>query len=148
LGNGVVESYGYDANRMQLTSQTASKSGNQLMNLTYGYQAQAGQMGALTTTGNAGQLMSINNTSTINGTTESASYTYDDLGRLVTSNQTSNGASAQRRFDYDRWGNRTGVWDATSAGNQIQSIALEQSAGTPTNRIQSLTSGARANVAL
>ena len=35
LGNGVSESYGYDANRMQLTSQTATKSGgptNGLMN--------------------------------------------------------------------------------------------------------------------
>ena len=75
---------------------------------------------------------------TIGGTTESAGYTYDNVGRLVTSNQTSNGSSAQRRFDYDRWGNRSGVWDATSGGNQIQSVTLEQSGGAPTNRIQTV----------
>jgi RHS repeat-associated protein len=82
----------------------------------------------------------------IGGTTESASYTYDLLGRLVTSNQTSNGASAQRRFVYDRWGNRTEVWDATSGGTQIQSVTLEQSGGAPTNRLTSVTnSGATVN---
>src|SRR5262249_12283775 len=99
------------------------------MDLTYSYSASAGQMGSGSTAGNAGQLMSISGTSTINGTTESASYTYDNLGRLITSNQTSNGSSAQRRFGYDRWGNRTGVWDATTGGNQIQSVALQQSGG-------------------
>jgi len=146
LGNGVTETYGYDANRMQLTSQTATQSGgatNGLMNLTYGYQALAGQMGAGTTAGNAGQLMAISGT--IGGVTESAAYTYDDLGRLVTSNQTSNLSSAQRRFAYDRWGNRTGMWDATSGGNQIQSITLQQSDGAPTNRITSVTSASTVN---
>jgi RHS repeat-associated protein len=138
LGNGVTEQFGYDANRLQLTSQkagTASPYTNR-MDLTYGYDATAGQMGAGTTAGNAGQLMSISGT--IAGTTESAAYTYDDVGRLVTSNQTSNGSSAQRRFDYDRWGNRTGVWDAVSGGNQTQTITLEQSGGAPTNRIQTV----------
>jgi RHS repeat-associated protein len=146
LGNGVTETYGYDANRMQLTSQTATQSGgpaNGLMNLTYGYQASAGQMGAGTTAGNAGQLISISGT--IGAVTESSAYTYDDLGRLVTSNQTSNTSSAQRRFAYDRWGNRTGMWDATSGGNQIQSITLQQSGSASTNRITSVTSGSTLN---
>ncbi len=146
LGNGVAETYGYDPNRLQLTSQTATKSGgpqNGLMNLTYNYQASAGQMGAGTTAGNAGQLMSISGT--INSTTESAAYTYDNVGRLVTSNQTSNGSSAQRRFVYDRWGNRSGVWDAVSGGNQIQSVTLQQSGGVPTNRILSVTTGSTLN---
>jgi YD repeat-containing protein len=143
LGNGVAESFGYDANRLQMTTQTATKGAASLMNLTYGYQASAGQMGAGTNAGNAGQLMSISGT--INGTTENAAYTYDDLGRLITSNQTSISASAQRRFAYDRWGNRTGVWDATSGGNQIQSIALQQSGGAPTNRITSVTGGSTVN---
>src|SRR5438309_5008334 len=106
------------------------------MNLTYSYAASSGQMGAGSTTGNAGQLMAINNNSTINGTAESAAYNYDSLGRLVTSNQTSNGATAQRRFVYDRWGNRTGTWDATSGDNQYQTIGLEKSGGAPTYRIQ------------
>jgi RHS repeat-associated protein len=148
LGNGVIESFGYDANRLQMTSQTATKSGgptNGLMNLNYYYQATAGQMGAGSTSGNAGQLMAINNNSTIGGVTESAAYSYDNLGRLGTSDQTSNGSNAQRRFVYDRWGNRTGVWDAVSGGNQIQSVALEQSGGVPTNRIQSVTTGGTVN---
>jgi RHS repeat-associated protein len=137
LGNGVVESYGYDSQRLQMTSQTATKGGNTLLNLTYNYQATAGQSGTGTTAGNAGQLMSVGGT--INGTNESATYTYDLQGRLTTSNQTSNGSSMQQRFSYDRWGNRTGVWDAVSGGVQIQSITLQQSGGAPTNRITSVT---------
>jgi len=147
LGSVATESYGYDTNRMQLTSQTATATGgvsNGLMNLTYGYQATTGQSGTGSTASDSGQLMSISGT--INGTTESVAYSYDDLGRLVTSNQTSNGSSAQRRFAYDRWGNRTGMWDATSGGTQIQSIALQQSGGAPTNQIASVTaSGATKN---
>jgi hypothetical protein len=34
LGNGVVESYGYDTNRLQLTSQTATSGAISLINLT------------------------------------------------------------------------------------------------------------------
>jgi len=140
LGNGLTEGYGYDANRMQLISQTGTKSGgpaNGLMNLTFGYNASAGQMGAGSTAGNAGQLMSVSGT--INSTTESAGYTYDNLGRLVTSNQTSNSSSAQRRFAYDRWGNRGAVYDAISGGTLIQNVALEQSGGAPTNRISAVS---------
>ncbi|HKR61709.1 MAG TPA: RHS repeat-associated core domain-containing protein [Pyrinomonadaceae bacterium] len=65
----------------------------------------------------------------------------------MTSNQTSNGSSAQRRFAYDRWGNRTGVWDATSGGTQIESIALQGSGGIPTNQIASVTAGSTLNYA-
>jgi RHS repeat-associated protein len=143
LGNGVVESYGYDAQRMQMTSQTAVKGATTLMSLSYGFQASAGQMGVGSTAGNAGQLMTV--TGSIGGQTESAAYTYDLLGRLVTSNQTTNTVSAQRRFEYDRWGNRTSVYDATSGGTQIQSVALEQSGGAPTNRITSVTQGSTVN---
>src|SRR5260370_37259039 len=96
-------------------------------------------MGGGSSGGNCGQVMGINNNSTINRTAESAAYTYDLLGRLVTSNQTSNGASAQRRFAYDRWGNRTGVWDASSGGNQIESVTLAQSSSVQTNQISSVT---------
>jgi RHS repeat-associated protein len=143
-GGGIVESFGYSSSRLQLTSQTATQNGFTRLSLTYNYQASAGQMGAGSTAGNAGQLMSVSGQ--IGGTTESASYTYDLLGRLVTSNQTSNGASAQRRFVYDRWGNRTEVWDATSGGTQIQSVTLEQSGGAPTNRLTSVTnSGSTVN---
>ena len=136
LGNGVQELYGYDTNRQQLTSQKAGTTAPYTngMDLTYNYQAAAGQMGAGSTAGNAGQLMSIGGT--IGGSTESAAYTYDNLARLVTSNQTSNGSSAQSRFRYDRWGNRTGMWDAVSGGNQIQSITIDQTNGVDNNRIK------------
>ncbi|HKQ06410.1 MAG TPA: RHS repeat-associated core domain-containing protein [Blastocatellia bacterium] len=152
LGNGVTEQFGYDAARLQLTSQKAGTTSpyTNRMNLTYTYSAAAGQMGVGSLAGNAGQLMGIvpdanNNPSTINGTTENAAYTYDNYGRLVTGNQTSNGTSAQRRFVYDRWSNRTGVWDATSGGNQIQSISLQQSGGAPTNQIASVTTTSTVN---
>ncbi|MEK6301802.1 MAG: RHS repeat-associated core domain-containing protein [Acidobacteriota bacterium] len=128
-----------------MTSQTATKGATSLMNMTYNYQALAGQMGAGSTAGNADQLMSI--TGTINSTTESAAYTYDLLGRLATSNQTSNGSSAQRLFEYDRWGNRTAVYDGLPGGKtpptQIQSITypstFQQGGSAPTNRIGSVT---------
>ncbi|MEW6131237.1 MAG: RHS repeat-associated core domain-containing protein, partial [Acidobacteriota bacterium] len=137
LGSNINESFGYDSNRLQLTSQTVTQNGFTRLSLTYSYAASSGQNGSGSTAGNSGQLMSISGS--INGTTESASYTYDNLGRLVTSNQTTNSVSAQRRFVYDRWGNRASVYDATSGGNQIQSIALQQSGSVPTNQISSVT---------
>ena len=137
LGNGVAETFGYDTNRFQLSSHTATKGATSLMNLSFAFNASAGQMGTGTTAGDTGQLMSI--TGTINGTTESASYTYDDLGRIVTSNQTSNGSSAQRKFAYDRWGNRTTVWPSVLGGTAIQTVTLAQSGGVPTNQIASVT---------
>jgi YD repeat-containing protein len=136
-GTVTNETLGYDANRMQLTSQTATRGGTTLMNLTYSYQATAGQNGPGTTAGNSGQLMSISGT--INGTAETAAYTYDLWGRLTTSSQTTNGVSTQRRFGYDRWANRTGMWDATTGGNQIQSVVMQESGGAPTNRFTSAT---------
>jgi RHS repeat-associated protein len=142
LGTNIAESFGYN-NRLQMTSQTVTQNGQTRMSLTYGYQASAGQMGGGTTAGNAGQLISVSGS--IGGATESAAYTYDNVGRLATSNQTSNSVSAQRRFIYDRWGNRTSVYDAVTGGNQIQSVALEQSGGAPTNRITSVTQGSTVN---
>jgi RHS repeat-associated protein len=142
LGTNITESFVYN-NRLQMTSQTVTQNGQTRMSLSYGYQASAGQMGGGSTAGNAGQLMSVSGS--IGGATESAAYTYDNLGRLVTSNQTSNSVSAQRRFVYDRWGNRTSVYDAVTGGNQIQSIALEQSGGAPTNQITSVTQGSTVN---
>src|SRR5262249_14702647 len=138
LGNGIAESYGYDSNRLQLISQTAGTGGS-LLNLNYSYQASAGQMGAGTTAGNCGQFMAIGNNSSIHGLPESLAYTYDLQRRLLTSSETDNGTTTQRRFVYDRWGNRTAMWDSTSGGNQLQGITLQQSGGIPTNKIQTVT---------
>jgi RHS repeat-associated protein len=146
LGNGVVQTYGFDANRSQLVSQTATKGATQLINLTYDYQASAGQSGVTSTAGNTHQLISL--TGTISGTTESASYTYDLQKRLVTSDQTTNGASAQRQFAYDRWGHRAAVYDGLPGGKNtpalIQTVQLEQSGTAPTNRITNVTNNGTA----
>jgi RHS repeat-associated protein len=143
LGNGVTETFGHDSVRHLLTSQVATKGANTLMNLTYNYQAAAGQMGTNTSAGNAGQLIGINGT--INGAAEAAKYGYDNVRRLVTSSQSTAGVNVQRRFTYDRWGNRTGTWNAVSGGTQIQSIALRSSGGVPTNQIQSVSGGTTTN---
>jgi RHS repeat-associated protein len=143
LGNGITEQFGYDAQRIQLTSQKAGTSSpyTDRLDLTYSYVASAGSSGAGSTAGNAGQLMGVSGS--INATTESASYTYNNVGSLVTSNQVSNGSSAQRRFEYDQWGNRSKVWDATSGGTQIQSVSLQMiffpGGSARTNRITSVT---------
>jgi RHS repeat-associated protein len=134
LGSGVVDTFGYDVQRLQLTSHTATMSGTTLLSLQYSYQAAAGQSGAETQAGNSGQLISISGT--INNQSRSQAFTYDDLGRLATATGWS---SWQRRFVYDRWGNRTGVWDATSGGTQIQNITLQQTGGVPSNRLTSVS---------
>jgi RHS repeat-associated protein len=140
LGNGITETYGYDPNRLQLTSQTANTSGGtSLVNLNYYYKATAGQMGTGTTTGNAGQLMAINNSSTIDGLTESAAYTYDLERRLATATQTSNGQTATRKFDYDQWGNRLDEYDALSGGNELEAMTMAQTNAVTNNQIQSVT---------
>jgi RHS repeat-associated protein len=129
LANGVNESYGYSADRRQLTSQTAVK-GSTLMSLTYGYSATAGQMGASTTAGNTGQLVSISGT--INGQSRSQAFTYDNVGRLLTA---SGWSGWGRRYSYDRWGNRTGSWNAVSGGTQLQNIAIATTGSVANNRI-------------
>ncbi len=136
LGNGVAESYGYSQDRLQMTSQTATKSGQTLMSIGYNYTASAGQSGAATTAGNSGQLMGV--TAAINSPTanRNQAFTYDNVGRLKTAagwNSTTN-----RRFDYDRWGNRVGVWNAVSGGTQIQSVTLQQPGGVTNNRISAV----------
>jgi RHS repeat-associated protein len=131
----INESYNYNADRLQLTGQTATRGTTQIMSLGYSYQAVAGQSGAGTTAGNSGQLMSI--TGTLNGQTRAQSFTYDNVGRLVTAT----GYQVwERRFDYDRFGNRTGVWDRASGGSQIQSVAIQTAGSIPTNRISTVNS--------
>jgi RHS repeat-associated protein len=130
LANGFNETYGYSADRLQLTSQTAVKGANTLMSLTYGYAATIGASGAGTTPGNSGQLISISGT--INGQSRSQAFTYDNVGRLLTATGWS---LWNRRFAFDRWGNRTGMWDAISGGNQLQNIAIATTGGVANNRI-------------
>ncbi len=131
LGNGVNESYGYSNDRLQMTSQTATK-GSTVMSLNYSYAASAGASGVGTTAGNSGQLMSIAPGSTINSQARNQSFPYDNASRLVTA---SGWSAWGRRFAFDRWGNRTGMWDAVSGGNQLQNIAIATTGGVANNRI-------------
>jgi RHS repeat-associated protein len=141
MADVITESFGYSAQRQQLTSQSVvGPSSTNFLNLTYGYSASSGQSGTGSTAGNSGQLMSTSGT--VYGTSESSANTYDLQKRLLTSSQSTNGVTAQRRFDIDAWGNRTKVYDATSGGNRLQDIELEQSGGVPTNRIQRVHSPA------
>jgi RHS repeat-associated protein len=148
-GSGVAESYTYSNDRLQLTRQTAVKGATTLMDLNYSYASTTGASGVGATAGDSGQLMAIINNpnaqpSTINGQNRNQAFTYDDVGRLVTATGTGATLAAwQRRFAYDRWGNRTGIWDATVGGNQIQSVVVQQQqgapAGVPSNRLTSVT---------
>jgi RHS repeat-associated protein len=133
LGDGTTESFGYSNDRLQLTSQTVTKGGGALLSLNYGYGASAGQMGSGSTAGNSGQLVNI--TGTINGQNRNQAFTYDNVGRLNTA--TGWGAWA-RRYDYDKFGNQTAVWDAVTGGAQLQNTVIEQAAGIQTNRIASV----------
>jgi RHS repeat-associated protein len=133
LGNGATESFGYSNDRLQLTSQTVTKGGNTLLNLSYGYGAGAGQMGSGSRAGNSSQVVSVSGT--INGQGRNQVFTYDNVGRMTTA--TGWGAWA-RRYDYDRQGNRTAVWDAVSGGNQLQNTVIGQVGGIKTNRIASV----------
>jgi RHS repeat-associated protein len=73
-------------------------------------------------------------TATINGAAKNQAFSYDNVGRLLTAT----GSGWQRRFAYDRWGNRTGVWNAVTGGTQIQSVSLQQPGGVTNNRIASV----------
>jgi len=81
LGNGVIEDYYYSSDRLQMTSQAASKGGNTLLSLSYGYQAAAGGSGVGTLSGNSGQMISVGGT--VNSQAKDEAYGYDTLGRLV-----------------------------------------------------------------
>ncbi len=133
LGDDTTESFTYSDDRLQLTRQKVMRGGATLLDLSYGYGASAGQMGNSTNVGNSGQLVSVSGT--INNQNRNQTFSYDNVGRLVTA--TGWGAWA-RRYGYDRYGNRTGVWDAVSGGNQLQTALIGQADGAPTNRIASV----------
>ena len=98
--------------------------------LTYSYSASAGANGVGTSAGNSEQLVSIDGT--INSGSRSQTFTYDTFRRLATA---SGWSASGRRWAYDRWGNRTGMWDAISGGNQLQNILIATTSSVANNRI-------------
>ena len=105
------------------------------MSLTYSYAASAGASGVGTSAGNIGQLVSISGT--VNGQSRSQAFSFDNVGRLLTA---TGWGVWQRRYGYDRWGNRTGTWDATSGGNQLQNILIATTGSVVNNRVASVNS--------
>lgn len=112
--NQVSESYSYNAQTGLLDSQTATRNGTTLLNLSYDY---AGANGKRT-----GQLAKISNNLDHN---KDRGYEYDALGRLqrATGGQNVNWA---QRYDYDRYGNRNSVfsWTADQYVGNFYQIAL------------------------
>jgi YD repeat-containing protein len=135
LANGVTENYQYSTQRLQLSSQTITKGGSPLMSISYNYAASMASGGG-TKSGNTGQLIGI--TAAINAQTRNQDFSYDQVGRLKTATGSDTTGSWQRRYGYDRWGNRTGVWNATSGGTQLQNVVMQTSGSAPTNRISTV----------
>lgn len=122
FGNNVSASFGYTAQRSQLSSINYTQGSTTLFGLSYGYTQN---------NGNDGEITSITD-NVDSGRT--ASYTYDALGRLLTAS--TNGSSAYPAWGlswtYDRYGNRTA--QTVTAGSPT---ANSVSVSTSTNQITS-----------
>jgi len=112
--NQVNESYGYNAQTGLLDSQTATRNGSTLLNLSYDYTNSNGKR--------TGQLTKISNNLDHN---KDRGYEYDALGRLqrATGGQNVNWA---QRYEYDRFGNRNNAfsWTASDYVTHIYQSAL------------------------
>jgi RHS repeat-associated protein len=94
LGNGVVQTYSYDSNRLQQKGITASLGGITLMNFSYNYG---------TSSTNTGRVLS--RTDGIQPE-HSASYSYDSIYRLSAVNSGDSTSSWGIAWSFDVWGNR------------------------------------------
>jgi len=121
--NGVTASYGYSAQRLQLTSLSYTEGSQSLFSETFSY-TQGG--------GNNGQIASITDNAAAG---RSASYTHDALGRLTAASTT--GSTGYPRWGmswtYDRYGNRT-AQSETAGSVPTTSPAVS----TSTNQITSM----------
>ncbi len=116
--NQVNEGYVYNAQTGLLDSQTATRNGSTLLNLSYDYTNSSGKR--------TGQLTKISNNQDHN---KDRGYEYDALGRLqrATGGQNVNWV---QRYDYDRYGNRQSVysWTADQYINNFYQSALARPA--------------------
>ena len=128
LANGVNESYGYNPQLLQLTSQSATKGATSLMNLAYSYTADQSRNGG-TKTGNSDQLMDMTG-NIINSGIKDQSFGYDQMGRLVQASGFGVEDQWQRRYTYDRWSNRTKVESSdTGAWCTKQTMSFKRGPG-------------------
>ncbi len=125
-GNGVNTSFGYSADRLQLTSLSYIKGAQNLLSLGYGY----GSAG-----GNNGQILSITDSTGTQEAGRSVTYTYDTLHRLKSAvTQGSVGFPKWGlSWSYDRYGNRlsqTQTYDAPP----MNSLSFANPGGAQMNR--------------
>jgi RHS repeat-associated protein len=110
-GNGVVATFGYSPDRLQLTSITDVKGASTLFSLSYAYGAAGTNNGQI-----AGVTDNVDNGRTVN-------YTYDNLSRLNTAVTvgSTNYPKWGLSFAYDRYGNRTAqtVTAGTGPSNSV-----------------------------
>jgi RHS repeat-associated protein len=120
-GNNMIASYGYSADRLQLTSLSHGPSGTAYFALGYAYGA-AGS--------NNGLISQITDTPEPGKT---ITYTYDSLNRLSTAvtNGTTSFPKWGLKWAYDRYGNRTA--QTITAGSNVPSNSV--SVDPATNRI-------------
>jgi RHS repeat-associated protein len=100
--NQVSESYTFNAQTGMLDSQTATRNGTTLLNLSYDYVGANGKR--------TGQLVKITNNLDPN---KNRGYEYDALGRLTRATGGQNVNWAQR-YQYDRYGNRSNAFSFTA----------------------------------
>ena len=105
-GNSVAVSFGFSAQRLQLTSLSYSAGGTNLLNLSYSYTQGSGNNGEI-----AGITDSVDSGRT-------ATYTYDSLFRLTAAGTSgsSNYPAWGLSWTYDRYGNRTAQSVTTGSG--------------------------------
>lgn len=125
-GNGVAASFGYSADRLQLTSLSYVKGATTLLNLTYGYPA-AGS--------NNGQISGITDNSGTQEAGRSVTYSYDALHRLTSATTTgsTNYPKWGLSWAYDRYGNRLNQTQ-TFGNPPTNSLSFANPGGAQTNR--------------
>jgi RHS repeat-associated protein len=128
-GNGVTASYGYSADRLQITSLSYAKGGQTLFGLNYAYSQNAG---------NGGGITSITDT-VDNG--RSLTYLYDALGRLQQASTagSTNFPKWDLAFGYDRYGNRLSETPQSDTSPNVSVPSNSVAVNAATNRIS--TSG-------
>jgi RHS repeat-associated protein len=127
-GNGVAASFGYSADRLQMTSLSYAKNGTTLFGLNYYYKTDSTNC-STGASGNNGQIQCIPDTVDSGRTVR---YTYDVLARLSTAQ--TNGSTPYPQWGlsetYDRYGNRT-LQDVTAGTGPLNSVSVSST----TNRL-------------